>query len=182
MIIGIVGTLGAGKGTVVEYLKTKGFVHYSVSGYMGEVLEERDLPKKREHLSALADEFAEQYHGGMLQVMYEKAQTDGVSDFILESIHRESEAAYIKSIGGVLLGVTADPRVRYERTQLRQESEKDQVTFKEFQAAIDREEKGLGEGTPNINAVLVNADHVFENNGALEELHEQIDAWLEMVS
>jgi len=31
MILGITGTFGAGKGTIVEYLKTKGFSHYSVS-------------------------------------------------------------------------------------------------------------------------------------------------------
>ena len=31
IIIGITGTLGAGKGTIVDYLvKQKGFVHYSV--------------------------------------------------------------------------------------------------------------------------------------------------------
>jgi len=35
LIIGITGTLGAGKGTIVEYLvKNKNFKHYSVSGYL----------------------------------------------------------------------------------------------------------------------------------------------------
>jgi hypothetical protein len=36
-IIGITGTLGAGKGTVVDYLiKQKNFRHYSISGYLKE--------------------------------------------------------------------------------------------------------------------------------------------------
>lgn len=34
IIIGITGTLGAGKGTVVEYLKTKGFKHFSVREFL----------------------------------------------------------------------------------------------------------------------------------------------------
>lgn len=34
-IIGITGTLGAGKGTVVDYLvKNKGFNHFSVGDYL----------------------------------------------------------------------------------------------------------------------------------------------------
>ena len=33
IIIGITGTLGAGKGTVVEYLKKKSFKHYSVRSF-----------------------------------------------------------------------------------------------------------------------------------------------------
>lgn len=45
LIIGITGTNGAGKGTVVEYLvKEKGFSHYSVSGYLTQILKRR---KKR---------------------------------------------------------------------------------------------------------------------------------------
>ena len=35
LIIGITGTLGAGKGTVVEYLvEKKGFDHYSVRAFL----------------------------------------------------------------------------------------------------------------------------------------------------
>ena len=182
MIIGIAGTLGAGKGTVVEYLKSKGFAHYSVSGRLGEMLVERGVSKGREQLSALADELAEQYEGGILEVMHIKTKEDDVEDYILESIHRESEAAYIRSIGGIILAVDADPKVRYERTQLRQEDEKDQVTFEEFLAAIEREEKGKGSGTPNINAVIAGADYSLQNNGTLEELHAQIEEVLQQLS
>lgn len=38
-IIGITGTLGAGKGTIVEYLKDKkGFAHFSVREFLKEIL------------------------------------------------------------------------------------------------------------------------------------------------
>ena len=178
MIIGIAGTLGAGKGTVVEYLKTRGFTHYSVSGHMTTILHERGHTAVRENLSALADELAEQYTGGILEVMHQKAQADGVADYILESIHRVSEADYLRSIGAVILGIDADPKVRYERTIKRQEGEKDNVTFEEFMRSIEREEEGKGSGTPNINAVIARADFVLQNNGSLEELHQQIDQFL----
>lgn len=179
MIIGIAGTLGAGKGTVVERLKVKGFTHYSVSGRLVEILRERELPEDRPHMSTLADELAIAHRGGILEVMYQKAQADGVTDFILESIHRESEADYVRSIGGIILAVDVDPHVRYERSQLRQEGEKDNVTYEEFLAAIEREEKGNGDGMPNINAVIKTADHHLMNNDTIEVLHAKVDQWLQ---
>ena len=44
-IIGITGTLAAGKGTVVEYLvERKWFAHYSVRGFLTEEIKKRNLP------------------------------------------------------------------------------------------------------------------------------------------
>ena len=42
--IGITGTLGAGKGTIVDYLvKNRGFVHYSVRAFITEEIKRRGL-------------------------------------------------------------------------------------------------------------------------------------------
>ena len=44
IIIGITGTLGAGKGTIVDYLvKERGFVHYSVRAFITEEIEKREI-------------------------------------------------------------------------------------------------------------------------------------------
>ena len=43
-IIGITGTIGAGKGTIVDYLvKEKGYVHYSVRAFIAEEIQRRGL-------------------------------------------------------------------------------------------------------------------------------------------
>jgi len=179
MIIGITGTLGAGKGTVVKYLKEKkGFAHYSSSGLLKKMLDEKDVSPTRANLSSLADELNEKYKGGVLHLSHERAQKEGVEDYILESIHRVSEAEYIRDIGGLVLGVDADAEIRYERALSRREGEKDNVTFEQFFNDIAREEEGKGKGTPNIVAVLKDADYVIENNGTLEELHQQVDDFL----
>lgn len=182
MIIGIAGTLGAGKGTVVDHLTSKGFLHYSVSGRLGEILKDRGLIADRKNLSELADELADQYKGGILEVMHNKAREDQAQQYILESIHRESEADYVRSLGGIILALDVDPHVRYERSQLRQEGEKDNVTFKEFLAAIEREEKGKGEGKPNINAVIKSADYTIMNDGTIEELHAKVEEWVKVTT
>jgi len=182
MIIGIAGTLGAGKGTVVEYLKQEGFLHYSSSGRLKEILEERGLLSDRPHLSALADELLQTYQGGVLEASYKKAQAEGAKNYILESIHRLSELEFMRSIGAIIIGVDAETNVRYERSVRRQEGEKDNVTYDEFLSHIEREENGKGEGTPNIRAVLEQADFVLNNNGTLAELHQQIDEILQKIS
>ncbi len=178
MIIGITGTIGAGKGTVVEYLKQRGFSHYSSSGILREILAERRLSATRLNMSMLADELMKQYEGGVLQVSHERAQQAGDTNYILEAIHRESEAAYIRSIGGVMLGVDADIRTRFERSIRRGDGEKDDVTFEQFLENSKREDDGKGETGANIRAVLRDADAVITNDGSPEELYAQIDAVL----
>ncbi len=179
MIIGIVGTIGSGKGTVVKHLVARGFAHYSMSGLLKEILVERQIPATRKNLSELANELAKEYEGGILQYAHEKAVADGVEQYILESIHREQEAEYVHRIGGVLIGVDADIHVRYERVIARQEGEKDNVSFEQFLEDARREDEGGTGSGPHIRAVLKKADHLVTNNGTLEDLHTQIDVVLE---
>ena len=54
-IVGITGTLGAGKGTIVEYLKTKGYIHLSVREYLISELQKRNLEINRDNLRELAN-------------------------------------------------------------------------------------------------------------------------------
>lgn len=182
MIIGITGTIGAGKGTVVQYLKQKGFVHQSASAVLKEILKERGLPETRTFMSPLADELSATYEGGVLHLAYERAVHQGAEDIILEAIHRVSEADYVRSRGGVIWGVDADREKRYERTVKRGEGEKDRVTYEEFVEHTKREDEGLGgDSGPNIRAVLETAEEVFTNNGTVDELHAQIDSTLEKI-
>ena len=50
IIIGITGTIGAGKGTIVDYLMQKcGFRHYSVRQYLLDVIQKAGLEPIRLH-------------------------------------------------------------------------------------------------------------------------------------
>jgi dephospho-CoA kinase len=179
MIIGIAGTLGSGKGTVVEYLKTKGFTHYSSSGTLCRMLEARGESTTRENLSHLANQLAQEYTGGILEMSHQFALAAGDTNYILESIHRVKEAAYIRSIGGVILGVDADIEIRYSRISKRQEGQKDNVSFEQFVADSQREDDGATNSGPNIRAVIGTADFIIVNNGTLTELYSQIDNFFE---
>jgi dephospho-CoA kinase len=181
MIIGITGTLGAGKGTVVEILKKRGFAHYSSSDILMQILNERSLELTRKNMSELANELMEKYEGGVLSLSHELAKKNNDRNYILEAIHRIYEANYIKNIGGLVLGVDADVKIRYERITRRQEGEKDNVTFEQFLADTEREEDGEDGGMPNIKKVFREANFLVTNNGTLEELQAQVDSILQQI-
>jgi dephospho-CoA kinase len=183
MIIGITGSLGGGKGTVVDYLvEQKNFKHYSASGHLISLLEARGKVVNRDSLNQIGNELRANDPAGVAAAIYEQYERDdGASDVILESLHSPAEAQFIKSVGGIVLGVTADSDIRFERIHKRG-SVKDNVTKEEFIVQQKREEEGTGDtAKSNIFATLEEADFLIENNGTLEELHAQIDKILEQI-
>lgn len=175
MIIGIAGTLGAGKGTVVEYLKEKGFVHYSTSGMFKAILESQNQTANREAYTWLGDAFRNLGPAGPIQVQYEIAKHDTAS-VIIESIHDVPESEFLKKEGAIVLGIDVSLEARYERIRLRG-SEKDNVSPEEFKKIAVHEEEGGGKH--NIRAVIDMSDHIIHNNGTIEELHEKVEEWLQ---
>lgn len=185
MIIGLTGTIGAGKGTAVEYLKSKGFVHYSISGLLGELVEKEGNPKTRDFLSPMSTRLQKEFPGGVAEKAYnEKYLLEKPEDAILESIHRQSEANFLRSVGGKIIGIDADLETRYKRTKLRNEGAKDQGDFEDFKKQAQIEDEGGGDASRdnNIRAVMNNADAVIYNNGTVEELRQQIEEVLKKLS
>ena len=176
MLLGIVGALGAGKGTVVDYLKTKGYRHYSASGYLKEVLISRGVEPHRDTYSELATEIRTANEAGLAKILIERYRNDGEGDAVIEAFHDVGEAEFFKQNEGILIGLDADIHVRYKRAVARG-SEKDQVSFEEFKAHIDREEHGGGKH--NIRAALALADYTIMNDGSINELHKAVDGFLQ---
>jgi dephospho-CoA kinase len=185
MIVGLAGTIGAGKGTVVDYLKSKGFVQYSSSGLLGELVEKKGNPRTRDFLSPMATRLQEEYPGGVVEKNYrEKFLVEKPEHAVFEAIHRKSEADFLKSVGGKIIGIDADLATRYERTKLRNEGEKDRQGFDDFkkQAAIEDEGGGDASRDNNIRLVINEADAVIHNNATVAQLHEKIEEVLSKVS
>ena len=57
IVIGITGTLGAGKGTIVDYLvKNKGFNHFSVRSFIAQEIQNRGMTVNRDSLTEVAND------------------------------------------------------------------------------------------------------------------------------
>lgn len=179
MIIGVAGSFGAGKGVVVDYLReTRGFKHYSMSGFITEEVQRREMPVNRDSMIVVANDLRAIYGPTyILDTLFELAQKDG-GNAVIESLRAVAEARRIKELGGFVIGVDADSKIRFERTQGRK-SEKDNVTYEEW---LDQERRESNPHEPtkqNIFGALKESNVMVQNNGALEELHAQIDDVLE---
>jgi dephospho-CoA kinase len=182
VILGITGTNGAGKGTVVEYLvQKKGFKHYSNSGFITEEIVRRGLPVNRDSMNAVGNDLRKMHHPAYVaEQNYLRAEKAG-GDAIIEAIRTVGEAHFIKERGGILIGVDADRRTRYERA-VKRASEKDRVSFEEFCMQEDREMAQQEAHDMNISAVMKMADYTIRNDGTLEELRKQVDEVLAKLS
>lgn len=184
MIVGITGTDGAGKGTVVDYLiKEKGFVHFSARALLIEEIEKRGLPVDRNQMRLVANDLRK-LHGNDYVVRFylERAyELPATARVVIESIRAIAEAQTLKAAGGILLAVDADQSIRYERVQARR-SESDKVSFEQFVAHEALEMNDPDPHGMQKAKVIAMADYVLYNNGSFEELREATEAVLKKIS
>ena len=175
MIIGITGTLGAGKGTIVEYLKKKGFRHYSVRQFITEEIKRRRMPVNRDSMVEVGNDLrAKKGASYCAEKLYETAEKEK-GDCIIESIRTPGEAEALKKKGKfVLFAVDANPRIRYERAVKRGTST-DSVSFDTFIENERREMTSTDPNKQNISKVMEMADFTFENNGTIEDLNKKVE-------
>lgn len=175
-VFGVTGTYGAGKGTVVDILKTKGFTHLSVSDYLMEKVKEAEWPENRDSLIKMGNELREKFGPGYLaEQLYDRALGIGVGKVIIESIRTEGEINVLRNKGQfILLGVDADRRLRYDRAMARN-SIKDGVTFEEFCKSEDNEMTSTDPNKQNLERCIELSDYIILNNGTLDELQIRVN-------
>ena len=146
-IIGITGTLGAGKGTIVDYLiQHYGFKHYSVRGYLIEEAQRRGLEINRDTFVEVANDLRAKHSPSFItDELYRQAEADG-SNAVIESVRTPGEVESLrKNEHFLLFAVDADPKIRYERIVDRN-SETDHVTFETF---LENERREMSSTDPN---------------------------------
>ncbi len=179
IIIGITGTLAAGKGAVVDYLVgTRNFVHYSMRDFLTQEIVRRGLPVNRDVMKQMGDEFRQKYSPGYLVEQFLEKAIHQDKNVIIESIRTVKEIEVLKkNPQAVLLSIDADIKIRYERSQSRK-SATDSVTFEKFVEDEKRESISDEPWAMNLPKCKALADYRITNDGSLEELHKQIEGIL----
>lgn len=175
--------MGAGKGTVVEYLlNNKGFQHYSVRGYILTEIRKRKLPENRDSMVIVANDLRKKNSPSyIVDQLYEQAKHSGTNT-VIESIRTPGEVESLKTKGNFyLFAVDANAEIRFSRIKKRG-SETDHIDFETFLGNEKREMSSDDPNKQNLGACILAADFVFENNGPIEELYKKVENVLEKIS
>lgn len=172
-IIGIAGTNGAGKDTVGHMLADKhGYLFVSVTDLLRKEAERRGLKVDRENLRSISAEWRRESGLGVLVdkavAEYDKAE-DEYAGVVLASLRNPGEADRVHELGGTVIWIDADPRIRYDRVQAalsqRGRSGEDDMTFEQFKADEAVEMKRSGDSaTLDLGAVKERSDITAMNN------------------
>ena len=180
MLIGITGTIGAGKGAVVEYLvQQKKFTHISARSIWTLELEARKLPVNRDTMTVLANQMRAE-HGADYFVTRALEEVSGSQDTVIESIRTVAELELLHKQDATILAVDAPEQLRYQRVHGRG-SALDDITFKDFVRQEKAEMSNTDPAKQNLSKVMKMADYTILNEGSLEELHTQIEEVLQKI-
>lgn len=170
-IIGLSGTNGSGKDTVGHMLAERhNYLFVSVTDLLRDEARKRDLPVERENLRAISAEWRRELGLGVLVDRAVKAyeeQTDKYHGVVMASLRNPAEADRIHELGGTMVWVDADAKVRYDRIQSanRGRGAEDDKTFEQFVAEEQAEMHASGdEATLNMSAVKEKSDITILNN------------------
>lgn len=179
IILGFVGDLAAGKGTLAHYLLEKyNAPSYKFSTMLRDMLDRIYVEKTRENLQNIST-FVRANYGQdvMSKVIAKDVERDTHEIVIVDGIRRPTDITYLRELSGFhLVYITADSRLRYERLVARKENPGDEnKTYEEFLKDEQSEADQL------IASLGKEAEFTIVNNGTRDELLAQMETVLNTI-
>lgn len=173
-IIGLVGHLGSGKGTVAEILsKHFNFVNFPISRILRDLARVKDpSPVSRETLGYISSQLADQYGSdAVISFSYDLIKNYHalvpIKGAIIDGIRHLGEAEGFKKIpNNLLIGVRTARETCFRRLTIRNRPG-DITNYEEFILMANLEDQWMA-------PIFELADVVFDNDGSLEELEKQV--------
>jgi len=173
-VIGLIGTIGAGKDTVSDYIQEKyGYNVITMGDIVRGIAKERGVEANRENLTNIQKEHIEKFGDNFfINKVIETIKSNNWEKSIINGIRRPMDSKISKGEFGddmKLVLVDADLKIRFNRLQNRGRVG-DPKTMEEFH----RQEQSEFERF-DFKKTLDSVDHTIENNGSLEDLNNNIE-------
>ena len=173
-MLGLGGTNGSGKDTVGQILADKhGFLFISVTDLLRAEAARRNQPIERRVTREISSEWRRELGLGVLvdkAVAEFEIVKDRYKGVVIASLRNPGEADRIHEMGGTVIWVDAEPKMRYDRIQknkaTRGRIEEDDISFEQFLAEEEDEmHTPLGGDAANLNSAGVKAlADIYINN------------------
>ena len=182
MIIGLTGKNAAGKGEVANYLKTNGFVYYSLSDVIRDEATKRGLEHSRDNLIKLGNELRENFGARHLaEQINKKIKEQPEKNFVIDSIRNPNEAKELmKNKNFIFVGIEAPIELRFKRLVDRNRLG-DAKTLEDFKKQEERENL-KNETNQQLDKTFKMAQKIVVNDSSLEVLYKKIDSLLEKIN
>ncbi|MFB3895466.1 MAG: AAA family ATPase [bacterium] len=177
MIIGLVGTMGAGKGVCAEYLGKKGFEYHSLSDEIRFELKARKLPETRESLTSVGNELRTRFGPAVLAQRVLNKIIPG-QDYVIDSIRNPDEVKKLKSRPEfVLIKIDAPAQIRFDRIRSRARTG-DVQTLAQFLVQEKAESESTNPNKQQLHATSAMAQYTLINDSTVEAFYKKIDSLL----
>ena len=167
MIIGLTGSLAAGKGIVANFLKEKGFVYLSLSDEVRELARGKKIEITRKTLQDFANSLREENGAGYFATLvYNKIINQQYKNVVVDGIRNPAEIDVLKKLKNFfLVSVDASLEIRFKRI-VERDRESDPKTYDEF-LKVDSRDKGFGEKETGqgVGKCMARADYTLINEG-----------------
>ena len=178
LIVCLTGMPGAGKSTIAEGLKPKGYEIINMGNAVREEAKKRNLELTRENLGKLMLELREKNGSGAIaELVKPQIEFSTANVILIDGVRSNDEIQILKKFGIVkLLAVHASTDTRFDFLQKRRRSD-DPQTKEHFD---ERDNRELGVGISNSIAL---SDYAISNVGLtkdelIEKTFNIIQSWI----
>ncbi len=173
IILGLVGQLAAGKGTVVAYLKANRQAQaFRYSDPLRQTLDLFNLEISRDNMQRLSTVLRQNFSEDILaSAMLKRITAADAELIIIDGVRRFTDIENLAKLPEFHLAyIKTDQAKRYQRYIKRNENiGDDAMTFEDFKA------KDEAEADRQVPEVGQQAKLIIDNNGSLEQLYQQIE-------
>jgi len=178
LLVCLTGMPGAGKSTIAEGLKSKGYEIINLGNAVRDEAKKRNLDPTRENLGKLMLELREKNGpGAVAELVQIKIKSSTANVMLIDGIRSNDEIQVLKKFGTVkLLAIHASTDTRFDFLQKRGRSD-DPQTKEHFE---ERDNRELGVGISNSIAL---SDFALSNIGLtkdelIKNSYEIIQRWI----
>ena len=171
IVIGLLGTIGSGKGTAAKFLKKKyGFKIVTMGNMIRMLARKLKIPVSRKSLQDLQEKYRKRYgEDYFINLVWQKINASKHKRWIIDGIRNNADAFVSKKNDAVLVFIDAKPEIRFERMKKRGRRGFSK-TLEEFKEEEKREWKLF-----NFKKTINYAQYKIDNSRGQKELFCNID-------